>query len=141
LFIHTVGQSDCRTIGLSDYRSDLKKNSPLEVGNYRPISILSIVSKILERSVYKQLANWTLSVRYDSNQSTDCTLMTFSLLHKILWSTVSTAFCRSNIIIPVYRPLAFLWMYHVGCPRIVYWSPCFFFYLCQWYVNKYRWRL
>jgi hypothetical protein len=34
--------------------------------------------------------NWTLSVRYDSNQSTDCTPMTFSLLHKILWSTVST---------------------------------------------------
>jgi hypothetical protein len=32
-----------------------KKNSPLEVGNYRPISILSIVYKILERSVYKQL--------------------------------------------------------------------------------------
>jgi hypothetical protein len=98
-----------------------KKNSPLEVGNYRPISILSIVSKILERSVYKQLVeflqenkmlyhlqsgfrqkysthdtfigseivlftdtNWTLSVRYDSNQSTDCTPMTFSLLHKIL---------------------------------------------------------
>jgi hypothetical protein len=29
-------------------------------------------------------ANWTLSVRYDSNQSTDCTPMTFSLLHKIL---------------------------------------------------------
>ena len=28
-----------------------KKNSPLEVGNYRPVSILSIVSKILERSV------------------------------------------------------------------------------------------
>ena len=29
-----------------------KKNSPLEVGNYRPVSILCIVSKILERSVY-----------------------------------------------------------------------------------------
>ena len=54
----TVGQSDCRTIGLSDYRSDLKKNSPLEVGNYRPISILSIVSKILERSGYKQLVEF-----------------------------------------------------------------------------------
>jgi hypothetical protein len=94
-----------------------KKNNPLEVGNYRPISILSIVYTILERSVYKQLVeclqenkmsyhllpwgtphdtfigseivlftdtNWTLSVRYDSNQSTDCTHMTFSLLHKIL---------------------------------------------------------
>ena len=35
-----------------------KKNSPLEVGNYRPVSILSIVSKILERSVYNQLLDF-----------------------------------------------------------------------------------
>ena len=35
-----------------------KKNSPLEVGNYRPVSILSIVSKILERSVYSQLSEF-----------------------------------------------------------------------------------
>ena len=34
------------------------KNSPLEVGNYRPIIILSIVSKILERRVYKQLVEF-----------------------------------------------------------------------------------
>ena len=32
-----------------------KKNSNLEVGNYRPVSILSIVSKILERAVYVRL--------------------------------------------------------------------------------------
>ena len=32
-----------------------KKNSPLDVGNYRPVSILSIVFKVLERSVYNQL--------------------------------------------------------------------------------------
>ena len=32
-----------------------KKNSPLDVGNCRPVSILSIVSKILERSVHLQL--------------------------------------------------------------------------------------
>ena len=31
-----------------------KKNSSLEVGNYRPVSILSIVSKILEKAVYTQ---------------------------------------------------------------------------------------
>jgi hypothetical protein len=35
-----------------------KKNSPLEVCNYRPISILSIVYKILERSGYKQLVEF-----------------------------------------------------------------------------------
>ncbi|CAL4138853.1 unnamed protein product, partial [Meganyctiphanes norvegica] len=32
-----------------------KKNSRLEVGNYRPVSILCIVSKILERAIYVQL--------------------------------------------------------------------------------------
>ena len=32
-----------------------KKNSRSDVGNYRPVSILSVVSKILEKAVYKQL--------------------------------------------------------------------------------------
>ena len=32
-----------------------KKNNRLDVGNYRPVSILIIVSKILERAVYNQL--------------------------------------------------------------------------------------
>ena len=31
------------------------KNNPLDVSNYRPVSILSIVSKILERSIFFQL--------------------------------------------------------------------------------------
>lgn len=32
-----------------------KKNSRLDVGNYRPVSILIVVSKILERAVYNQM--------------------------------------------------------------------------------------
>ena len=32
-----------------------KKNSKLEPGNYRPVSILSTLSKILERAVHIQL--------------------------------------------------------------------------------------
>ena len=32
-----------------------KKSNPLDVNNYRPVSILSIVSKILERSIFFQL--------------------------------------------------------------------------------------
>ena len=32
-----------------------KKNSNLDVGNYRPVSILSVVSKILEKAIYIQL--------------------------------------------------------------------------------------
>ena len=32
-----------------------KKNSKKDIGNYRPVSILCIISKILEKSVYTQL--------------------------------------------------------------------------------------
>ena len=32
-----------------------KKNGNLDVGNYRPVSILSVVSKILEKAIYIQL--------------------------------------------------------------------------------------
>lgn len=35
-----------------------KKNSKTDVGNYRPVSILCIVSKILERAVYNQLETY-----------------------------------------------------------------------------------
>ena len=35
-----------------------KKNNKFEVGNYRPVSILSIVSKILEKSVNDQLCDY-----------------------------------------------------------------------------------
>ena len=35
-----------------------KKNSQLDVSNYRPVSILSIVSKILERSISIQLIDF-----------------------------------------------------------------------------------
>ena len=35
-----------------------KKNSKLEAGNYRPVSILSCLSKVLERVVYNQLEEY-----------------------------------------------------------------------------------
>ncbi len=35
-----------------------KKSSPLEVGNYRPVSILIVISKILERSIHNQLSEF-----------------------------------------------------------------------------------
>ena len=35
-----------------------KKNSQLEVGNYRPISILPVVSKFFERAIYEQLSHY-----------------------------------------------------------------------------------
>ena len=38
-----------------------KKGSRLEVGNYRPVSILCIISKILERAVYVQLYEYLKS--------------------------------------------------------------------------------
>ena len=47
-----------------------KKNSRLDAGNYRPVSILCIVSKILERAVYVQVEDYLLknNLLY-SNQS------------------------------------------------------------------------
>jgi hypothetical protein len=36
----------------------LKKNSRLEVGNYKPVSILVVISKILEKSVYIQFEKY-----------------------------------------------------------------------------------
>jgi hypothetical protein len=35
-----------------------KTNSNLEIGNYRPVSILSILSNILEKSVYSQIEKY-----------------------------------------------------------------------------------
>ena len=32
-----------------------KKNDKTEVGNYRPVSIISIISKVFERVVYEQV--------------------------------------------------------------------------------------
>ncbi len=60
-----------------------KKNSRLEVGNYRPVSILIVASKILERAVYTQLEDYlsTNNLLYDlqsgfrGNYSTDSCLI------------------------------------------------------------------
>ena len=38
-----------------------KKNSKSEPGNYKPISILTVMSKILEKTVHKQLENYLKS--------------------------------------------------------------------------------
>jgi hypothetical protein len=35
-----------------------QKNSQLEVGNYRPVSILPVVSKFFERAMYEQLSHY-----------------------------------------------------------------------------------
>ena len=35
-----------------------KKGSKLDPGNYRPVSILNVLSKILERTVHKQLVGY-----------------------------------------------------------------------------------
>ena len=37
-----------------------KKGSKLEVGNYRPVSLLCIISKILEKAVYVQLEKYLI---------------------------------------------------------------------------------
>lgn len=60
-----------------------KKNSRLEVENYRPISVLPCISKILEKWVYNQLQKYLVDnniiYKYQSgfrpNNSTDTCLM------------------------------------------------------------------
>ena len=39
-----------------------KKNSQLEAGNYRPVSILPVVSKFFERAIYQQLIDYFDSI-------------------------------------------------------------------------------
>ena len=43
---------------LARVKSLYNKNNNLEVENYRPVSSLSIVSKVLERAVYVQLETY-----------------------------------------------------------------------------------
>ena len=60
-----------------------KKNTRSDVSNYRPVSILSIVSKLLERTVYNQLESFLVSngLLYElqsgfrGNYSTDSSLI------------------------------------------------------------------
>ena len=60
-----------------------KKNNNLDVGNYRPVSILSVVSKILEKAIYIQLEAYLVknNIIYDyqsgfrSSFSTDTCLI------------------------------------------------------------------
>ena len=57
---HIVNTSISTNIVPSDFKAARvkplhKKNSKLEVGNYRPVSILTAISKILEKAVYIQL--------------------------------------------------------------------------------------
>ena len=59
-----------------------KKNKRSEVGNYRPVSVLSVVSKMLERAVYTQLEDYLVKKKllfdfqsgFRSNFSTDSCL-------------------------------------------------------------------
>ncbi|CAL4098895.1 unnamed protein product, partial [Meganyctiphanes norvegica] len=63
-----------------------KKNSRLEVGNYRPVSLLCIVSKILERAVFVQVQKYLNdnNILYEfQSGSENHTLQTLVLL--ILW--------------------------------------------------------
>ena len=58
--MHIINLSISSSVVPTEFKSArvtplFKKNSKLEVGNYRPVSVLSTVSKILERAVYKQL--------------------------------------------------------------------------------------
>ena len=57
---HIINLSITSGIVPDDFKVDkvkplFKKNKQTDVGNYRPVSILNIVSKVLEKAVYMQL--------------------------------------------------------------------------------------
>ena len=47
---------------LADITSCFKKNNPLEKENYRPVSVLPVVSKIFERIMQKQVTLFTENI-------------------------------------------------------------------------------
>ena len=60
---HVINLSLIQGIVPDDLKSarvvpNIKKNDKTEVGNYRPVSILSIISKVFERVVYDQLETY-----------------------------------------------------------------------------------
>ena len=71
-----------------------KKNSKLEVGNYRPVSVLTSLSKILEKAVFAQANNWCathnllyhLQSGFRGNYSTDTCLI---YLHDVIRKDIS----------------------------------------------------
>lgn len=68
-----------------------KKNSGLDVGNYRPVSILNIISKLLEKTAHDQLSNYLINNKliykfqsgFRESHSTDTGLIYLSDLLKI----------------------------------------------------------
>ena len=50
-----------RSIKTARVKPLFKTNSRLDIGNYRPVSILCIISKILEKSVYNQIENYLVA--------------------------------------------------------------------------------
>ena len=68
-----------------------KKKNRLEVGNYRPVSILNVISKILEKTVHDQLSNYLVESNliyefqsgFRGNHSTDTCLIYLSDLLKV----------------------------------------------------------
>ena len=60
----------------------------MDVGNYRPVSILSIVSKILERAVYTQLESYlvTNNIIYDHQSGFRKSYSTDSCLINLLYN-------------------------------------------------------
>ena len=62
LFNDSIEKSDFpQNLKLADITPVYKKNDPLDKTNYRPISILPVVSKIFERIMQKQINDFILS--------------------------------------------------------------------------------
>ncbi|KAH3877045.1 hypothetical protein DPMN_000900 [Dreissena polymorpha] len=72
-----------------------------------PQVILALEEKVPETST-----SWFLSDKYDLNQFKTPSLRpdARSFMRRIEWSTVSNAFCKSNITMPTMLPLSFSYL-------------------------------
>jgi hypothetical protein len=59
-FIHSV-PSDWKKANITPV---YKNNNPNDVKNYRPISLLNVISKCMERCVYKYVHNFFIAKQY-----------------------------------------------------------------------------
>ena len=62
LFNYSIKKSDFpQNLKLANITPVYKKNDPLDKTNYRPVSVLPVVSKIFERIMQKQINNFIVS--------------------------------------------------------------------------------
>ena len=84
-----------------------KKGDPTSINNYRPISLLSALSKIFERVIYNQINNYfTLNNRYYEGQYGFRSKHSTELAALDIIDTITSRMVKGNIPITIYLDLS-----------------------------------